>query len=92
MKTKDVPERNSEKNSEKYNYLKSIKEKEQKIIHYYRKVSNINKEKITIIPKQKKRTKKNIKIDEKDEPFLSVVEKEKEYEKKTKKQIVIMDD
>ena len=96
MKIKGVPERNIDKSSEKYNYLKSIKEKEQKLLQYYKKVSSINKEKITIIPKQKKRTKKNIKIEEKEDKFLSVVEKEKEKEKetekKTKKQIVNMDD
>ena len=50
MKPKNVPER--------YNYSKIIKEKEQKIIDYYKRVSNLNKERITIIPKQKKRTKK----------------------------------
>ena len=95
MKNKVVPD--------KYNYLKSIKEKEQKILAYYKKVSNSNNEKLKPLPKPKKRTKKNTQIySDKKEDMINEddtsdvknkqKEKEKENEKKTKKQIVIMDD
>lgn len=93
MKNKVVPD--------KYNYLKSIKEKEQKILTYYKKVSNSNNEKLKPLPKFKKRTKKNSQIysdkkedmiNEEDKDDSKSKQKEKEYEKKTKKQIVIMDD
>jgi len=86
MKTKDIPD--------KYNYLKSIKEKELTILTYYKKVSNLYNEKPKPLPKPKKRTKKNsiIKQEDKEEKILSIVEKDKENEKRTKKNIVIMDD
>jgi hypothetical protein len=93
MKNKVVPD--------KYNYLKSIKEKEQKILAYYKKVSNSTNEKLKPLPKPKKLTKKNIQIysdkkedmvNEEDKDYSKSKQKEKENEKKTKKQIVIMDD
>ena len=86
MKTKDIPD--------KYNYLKSIKEKEQTILTYYKKVSNLHNNKPKPLPKPKKRTKKNsvITLEEKEDKVLSIVEKDKENEKRTKKNIVIMDD
>jgi len=100
MKNKDTPEHKIEK----YNYLKSIKDKEQKIVNYYKKISQNGNIKTKPIPKQKKRTKKNLlknKItdkkeddeDEEQEP-ISITDKEKkEKEKLTKKnQIVIMYD
>jgi len=52
-----------------YNYTKSIKDKEQKILNYYKRISNINnidQPKIFIVPKRKKGTKKNIARDNKD--------------------------
>ena len=55
MKNKDIPDRTIEK----YNYLKSIKDKEQTILSYYKKISHLNTEKPKPLPK--KRTKKNIK-------------------------------
>ena len=54
MKNKDAPERGIEK----YNYLKSIKDKEQQILTYYKKINHSNTSKPIPIPK-KKRTKKN---------------------------------
>jgi len=86
MKTKDIPD--------KYNYLKSIKEKELTILTYYKKVSNLYNDKPKPLPKPKKRTKKNsiITQEDKEEKILSIVEKDKENEKRTKKNIVIMDD
>ena len=86
---------------DKYNYLKSIKEKEQKILAYYKKVSNSNNEKLKPLPKPKKRTKKNTPIysdkkedmiNEEDKDDVKRKQKEQEQVKKTKKQIVIMDD
>ena len=86
MKSKDVPD--------KYNYLKSIKEKELTILTYYKKVSNLYNDKPKPLPKSKKRTKKNSSIthEDKEDKVLSMVEKDKENEKRTKKNIVIMDD
>jgi len=99
MKNKDTPD----KTIEKYNYLKSIKEKEQKILSYYKKISQNGNIKAKPIPKQKKRTKKNNlkpklndkkEEDDNDEEPISITDKDKkEKEKLTKKnQIVIMDD
>ena len=58
---------------EKVNYLKSIKEKEHKILNYYKKIHNKDSIKDKPIIKKRKRTKKNIgkdkiiiKKDEKD--------------------------
>jgi hypothetical protein len=102
MKNKDIPETNIEK----YNYLKSIKEKEQIIIEYYNKINHLNTDKPKPLIKPKKRTRKNL---HKEEHTNNKEEKEKEekeekkdkedkdkykkeIEKKTKKNIVIMDD
>jgi len=100
MKNKNTPEHKIEK----YNYLKSIKDKEQTILSYYKKISQNGNIKTKPIPKQKKRTKKNIfkpkmndkkKVDddEEEEPISITDKDKKEKEKLTKKkQIVIMDD
>ena len=103
MKNKESPERNIEK----YNYLKSIKDKEQIIIQYYNKINHLNTDKPKPLVKPKKRTRKNIhkeEAKEKDKEKDKDQEKEdkedkedkekqkKEIEKKTKKNIVIMDD
>jgi hypothetical protein len=101
MKNKNTPEHKIEK----YNYLKSIKDKEQTILSYYKKISQNGNIKTKPIPKQKKRTKKNIfkpKMNDKkegeedndEEEPISITDKDKkEKEKLTKKkQIVIMDD
>ena len=93
IKNIDTPERN-------YNYLKSIKDKENIIVSYYKKLSHLNHDKPKILPKIKKRTlKKNKPItinnnehdiqNDNDNDKAKVI---KDIEKKTKKQIVIMDD
>ena len=92
IKNIDTPERN-------YNYLKSIKDKENIIVSYYKKLSHLNHDKPKILPKIKKRTlKKNKPIttnNDNDKQNDNDNDKEKvikDTEKKTKKQIVIMDD
>lgn len=93
---KDAPERNRNininyKSQKQYNYLKSIKDKENIIVSYYKKLSNLGNNKPKILPKPKKRTlkqkKTNININTDTEK-----DTEKYTDKKTKKQIVIMDD
>jgi hypothetical protein len=93
-----------EKKIEKVNYLKSIKEKEHKILNYYKKIHNKDSVKDKPIIKKRKRTKKNlgkdrliIKRDENEdndenekEPISIVAKHEKEKLTK-KKQFVIMD-
>jgi len=91
MKNKDIPETHIEK----YNYLKSIKDKEQIIIEYYNKINHLNTVKPKPLPKTKKRTRKNLSKDEAKDEAKDEDEsknKKKELEKKTKKNIVIMDD
>ena len=92
IKNINTPEQN-------YNYLKSIKDKENIIVSYYKKLSHLNHDKPKILPKIKKRTlKKNKPIttnsehdtqNDNDNDKTKVI---KDIEKKTKKQIVIMDD
>ena len=79
----DTPDKN-------YNYLKSIKDKENIIISYYRKLSHLETDKPKILPKIKKRTLKKNKVEE-NKDKVNEIDKNK-IEKKTKKQIVIMDD
>ena len=84
----DTPDKN-------YNYLKSIKDKENIIISYYKKLSHLGSDKPKILPKIKKRTLKKNKIeDNKDKDVVHEIDNETKNntEKKTKKQIVIMDD
>ena len=96
IKTKDVPERTITK----YNYLKSIKDKENTILSYYKKVTHLHNAKPKPLQKPKKRTKKNISkkqdtnsndMEDKNNLSMKEKEKEKEKEKLTKKKIVIMD-
>ena len=82
-----------------YNFSKNIKDKEQKILNYYKRISNIEQPKLTIIPRKKKGTKKNMSREGlKDNSIKDneLVVKDEEYEKDekklTKKRIVIMDD
>lgn len=85
-----------------YNFAKSIKDKEQKILNYYKRINNVKEPKIFAVPKVKKGTKKNISrdiklLEDKDEKKEDKLEKDdkddKRDEKKlTKKRIVIMDD
>ena len=87
-----------------YNFAKSIKDKEQKILNYYKRINNVKEPKIFAVPKVKKGTKKNIARDIK--PLEDKEDKEhtnqiihiksekdiKDEKKLTKKRIVIMDD
>ena len=43
-----------------YNFAKSIKDKEQKVLNYYKRISNIEQPKVFAVPKRKKGTQKNI--------------------------------
>jgi hypothetical protein len=94
-----------ERKIEKVNYLKSIKEKEHKILNYYKKIHNKDSVKDKPIIKKRKRTKKklgkdrlSVKKDEtedndennENEPISIVAKQEKEKLTK-KKQFVIMD-
>ena len=86
IKNITTPERN-------YNYLKSIKDKENIIVSYYKRLSHLNNDKPKILAKIKKRTLKKNKIEGKtitSEGELHEIKNN--IEKKTKKQIVIMDD
>ena len=90
IKNITTPERN-------YNYLKSIKDKENIIVSYYKKLSHLSSDKAKILPKIKKRTLKKNKITEHSSNKSNDELYEKKHidnntEKKTKKQIVIMDD
>ena len=88
IKNITTPERN-------YNYLKSIKDKENIIVSYYKRLSHLNNDKPKILPKIKKRTLKKNKIESINNSAGELHEKkhiENTIEKKTKKQIVIMDD
>ena len=49
-----------ERKIEKVNYLKSIKEKEHKILNYYKKIHNKDSVKDKPIIKKRKRTKKKL--------------------------------
>ena len=79
-----------------YNYIKSVKDKENKILSYYKKINSIEQPKILAIPKRKKNTKKNLdnikKLYENNELLISKEdENKKEDEKKlTKKRVVDM--
>lgn len=94
----DTPDRN-------YNYLKSIKDKESIIVSYYKRLSHLNTDKPKLLPKIKKRTLKKTKPittnndndnengnENGNSNDKAKLIKEKDIEKKTKKQIVIMDD
>ena len=88
-----------------YNYIKSVKDKENKILSYYKKINSIEQPKILAIPKRKKNTKKNLdnikKLYENNELLISKEDEnkdldnygKKEDEKKlTKKRVVDMGD
>jgi hypothetical protein len=94
-----------ERKIEKVNYLKSIKEKEHKILNYYKKIHNKDSVKDKPIIKKRKRTKKNlgkdrlgVKKDEtedndenSDNEPISIVAKQEKEKLTKKKQFVIMD-
>ena len=85
-----------------YSFNKSLKEKEDKILNYYKRISNIEQPKIFIVPKKRKVTKKNISREgttndmklnsELIENHIKSEKDEKDEKKLTKKRIVIMDD
>jgi len=90
---------------EKINYLKSIKEKEHKILIYYKKIHNKDSVKDKPIIKKRKITKKklgkdrlSVKKKEKEENDenndnepISIVDKQEKEKLTKKKQFVIMD-
>ena len=94
-----------ERKIEKVNYLKSIKEKEHKILNYYKKIHNKDSVKDKPIIKKRKRTKKNlgkdrlgVKKDEtedndenSDNEPISIIAKQEKEKLTKKKQFVIMD-
>lgn len=94
-----------ERKIEKVNYLKSIKEKEHKILNYYKKIHNKDSVKDKPIIKKRKRTKKKLGKDrlsvKKDETedndenneneSISIVAKQEKEKLTKKKQFVIMD-
>lgn len=94
-----------ERKIEKVNYLKSIKEKEHKILNYYKKIHNKDSVKDKPIIKKRKRTKKklgkdrlSVKKDEtedndenSDNEPISIVAKQEKEKLTKKKQFVIMD-
>jgi len=94
-----------ERKIEKVNYLKSIKEKEHKILNYYKKIHNKDSVKDKPIIKKRKRTKKKlgkdrlgVKKDEtedndenSDNEPISIVAKQEKEKLTKKKQFVIMD-
>ena len=50
-----------------YNLLKTVRDKETKILNYYKRINNLEQSKIHIIPKRRKLTKKQLpKIEMKD--------------------------
>ena len=85
-----------------YSFNKSLKEKEDKILNYYKRISNIEQPTIFIVPKKRKVTKKNISREgttndmklnsELIENHIKSEKDEKDEKKLTKKRIVIMDD
>jgi hypothetical protein len=82
-----------------YNYIKSIKDKEIKILNYYKRINNLKEPKIFAVPKVKKGTKKNIPKDIKNIEDSKEEKEEKEEKKDTKdekkltrKRVVNMDD
>lgn len=89
IKNITTPDRN-------YNYLKSIKDKENIIVSYYKRLSHLNNDKPKLLPKIKKRTLKKNKVEviitNSDGELHEKKHIDNTIEKKTKKQIVIMDD
>ena len=76
-----------------YNYIKSVKDKEQKILSYYKKINSIEQPKILAIPKRKKNTKKNLdntkKLDENNELLINKEEKNKNSDNYEKIEILV---
>jgi len=87
-----------------YNLLKTVRDKETKILNYYKRINNLEQSKIHIIPKRRKLTKKQLpKIEMKE--MKEIIEMKEEDEKIdtdrilehpakkiTQKRLVVMDD
>ena len=70
-----------------YNYIKNIKDKEQKVLSYYKRIYTIEQPKIFAIPKRKKGTKKNVPKDGSNKEHVED-EKAEKAEKNTEKKDV----
>ena len=85
-----------------YNYIKSVKDKEQKVLSYYKRINNIEQPRILVIPRRKKGTKKNTdnenlkKKEEENDELLNKEDKQNKMEmdkkKLTRKRVVDMGD
>jgi len=70
-----------------YNYIKNIKDKEQKVLSYYKRIYTIEQPRIFAIPKKKKGTKKNVSRDGSDKEHVEDEKDEKDDKKTEKKDI-----
>ena len=71
-----------------YSFAKSIKDKEQKILNYYKRINNIEQPKIIAVPKKRKITKKNISRDgKKDSENDSKKDNDKDSNKESENHI-----
>ena len=61
-----------------YNFAKSIKDKENKVLNYYKRINSLEQPKIFIVPKIKKGTKKNI-IKDKQKDNINEVNESMNY-------------
>ena len=84
-----------------YNLLKTVRDKETKILNYYKRINNLEQSKIHIIPKRRKLTKKQLpKIEMKDMKDTKEDDEkidtdrilEQPAKKITQKRLVVMDD
>ena len=87
-----------------YNLLKTVRDKETKILNYYKRINNLEQTKIHIIPKRRKLTKKQLpKIEIKDTKDTKDTKEEdrkidtdrileQPAKKITQKRLVVMDD
>ena len=65
-----------------YNYIKNIKDKEQKVLSYYKRIYTIEQPRIFAIPKKKKGTKKNVSRDGSNKEHVEDEKDDKNTEKK----------
>ena len=69
-----------------YNFAKSIKDKENKVLNYYKRINSLEQPKIFIVPKIKKGTKKNIIKDKQKDNINEVNESMNDKQKNEKKE------
>ena len=77
-----------------YNYIKSIKDKEQKVLSYYKRINSVEQPRILVIPKRKKGTKKNTDTEhlkKKEEENKELLNKEYNEDKEDKQHKIEMD-